>query len=163
MELLSDARDAISGEDVGRLVFGVIVVIAAIVAAKLRKPGSMETAQAFRLRNRLQIGVSLAVLCFGLAPFMAAARARLDFVTGRAVVVEGCARDYRRVVHDEDHGVTDTYVRVSDQPLHFNSGVFFHGYRDEDDGVREGQALRVWTVRGQLRRLERLTEVCPTG
>jgi len=162
-EVLFDARAPFTEFAVWTAAIGLVAVAAALTRFFLSRRGPVSEINSMR---RLQGGVMLcvAVLLLGatMLPFLLAAKAEMDFRSGRAIALEGCARGYERIVHPSSHYVADTYFSVAGRDLHFNSSPWVPGFHNQDDTVRGGQYFRVFMGGDTVLRLERLPRACPS-
>ena len=76
-------------------------------------------------------------------------------------VLQGCAQDYAKVVHTNDHNVTDMYFTLSGYSFHFNSSPWLPGYHEAGDTIHPGDRLRILAHGERVLRIERLGSACP--
>jgi hypothetical protein len=72
-------------------------------------------------------------------------------------VVEGCVRNFQRVIHTDDHDLADTAFAINDVNFHFNSSPFLPGFHNEPNVIRPGDRLKITRVRNVVLRIERQT------
>jgi hypothetical protein len=161
-EVLFDARAPFTEFAVWTAVIGLVAIAAALMRFFLNRRAPVSEINSMR---RLQGGVMLCVavllLSATMLPFLLAANAEMDFRSGRAIAIEGCARGFERIVHPRAHYVADTYFSVAGRDLHFNSSPWVPGFHNQDDIIRGGQYFRVFMGGGTVLRLERLPRTCP--
>jgi hypothetical protein len=131
---------------------------------------------AFQFRNRRHRpedptvagahSIILALVAVGLAGFFAfnlwqSHAARGWFARGASAPLEGCVQDYDKVVHVNDHDITDTYFKLGGHAFHFNSSPWLPGYHDAGDVIHPGDRLRILTHGEKVLRVERLGSDCP--
>lgn len=157
--IIYDARTATSGLLPFPMPLVLLIVAAGVIVVivgrrkQIGDPGQLATAVVMLI-------FILGALVAALLPPILGMWAKDQINHHRYTRIEGCVRGFQRIVHPNDHNITDTYFSLASRDFHFNSSPWHPGFHDEDDVIRPGDGLRITMSGSRVLMIERAQTGC---